>query len=252
MIGLTFKRKGENEMRQLVAFVLVLMLLIEILSAQPPTKKRDPFLGDYILGHSAEMYMVWAPWNIFASDSCYHQIFDFESGTYDIKPEAQHIYSGYQSGKHGIWGDGEVEVATGDFNVDNYDDVIVAWEGFSNNIHLMIPVLEKENLAWDHEHFATQKNLLSKIDYSIGDVYGQIRIIVGDFDDDSNKEFVTAYIDSSDSTFKITLFETDADLNIIALDSVKIDVPEIECYYARKCAWDITAGDYDDDGLDEI
>lgn len=195
--------------------------------AQSYEDEIDPFLGNYILGNSAELIMLWTH---STGDTCNQQILDYNGSTQSLTAQAQQTYAD----SSGIYGTKKMDVATGDLNGDHYDDVVAVWEGNNHSILMSIPDIDATSL-----HLSTFNMI--KIDSTF---QSGLRIEAADFDQDRNKEILLAYR-GLDSKIHISIYETDSMLNIIKL-------AEISDWDITESLFDITAGDFDGDGLDEI
>jgi hypothetical protein len=219
-------------MRGLLLFLFCLVLVFyQNIHAQSYEDEIDPFLGNYILGNSAELMMlsVNTAWPN-GENLCWQTMYDYDYSTKSLN----HITGYNYSDSLGIYGTKKMDIASGDFNGDHYDDVVAVWEGNNHSILMSIPDIDAKSLHW------STFNMI-KIDSTFQSV---LRIEAADFDQDRNKEILLAYR-GLDSKIHISIYETDSMLNIIKL-------AEISDWDIAESLFDITTGDFDGDGLDEI
>jgi hypothetical protein len=208
--------------------ILFYYLIITHLSAQEPGDELDPFMGSYILGNSAEIIMQCAP----TSGDQGWGIFDYNNDPAAITHEfgTQNSDSLLE-----IAGGKAMDITTGDLNGDMYDNIIAAWECANHSIAICIPEIIKDSLSWTSSHITVIDSVLNK----------RIRLFTGDFDRDRQKEFVLAY-HGLDGYVHISLYQTDS---LLVLEKLA----EIADYaVGTNTLFDLTAGDFDYDGLDEI
>ncbi|MEJ2613914.1 MAG: hypothetical protein P8Z35_03060 [Ignavibacteriaceae bacterium] len=127
----------------LYSFALSFILFGNLFS-QDETK-QDPFQGNYNVGSSSELALFWRNNN--DGYVAKHQIFDYygASGQYFLDSSARGIYSGDLSTSQ-TYNYGAFDALTGDFNGDNYDNIVAAWEGTGNSINIVIPKnIDKNN-----------------------------------------------------------------------------------------------------------
>ena len=115
-------------------------LLPTLLVSAASPDEADPFAGNYILGNSAEAVLIWN----FERPSFSAPEVPSTQRLYDVTGfgpvNAQIIPEDTRSdrGRFAAAGEGGMDVATGDFDGDDFDDVVAAWEG------------PNHRLAWPH------------------------------------------------------------------------------------------------------
>ena len=216
-------------MRAFLFTVFLLSLtLYQSVIAQEPGDELDPLMGSYILGNSAEMIMQCAP----TSGEHGWKIFDYQK---DPAAIAQAFSEANTDTLLSIAGNKAMDITCGDLNGDRYDDIITAWECANHSIALCIPEMIKDSLSWQSSRVTVLDSVLDM----------RIRLFTGDFDRDRQKEFVLAY-GGLDGYIHIALYQTDSLLTLEKLAEIS-DFP-----IGPYTLFDLTAGNFDNDGLDEI
>lgn len=232
-------------MKKISFFLIFIIVLHNTGEAQltlPDT--TDPFMGNYILEGESELILQYAG----EQSGQKRLIYDYIEGNYkfsnDFKEDKNNTNVTNISAKL------DMDVTTGDFDGDNIDEIVSAWEcSNSDSIFISIPIMKDRNLKWDTiksitvgplnihtmSHFRDQ----NKVNVP------SIQLISGNFDCDPQKEFVLSFY-GKDEKLHIIMFETDASLNIKKLDEIKDYALQDEYIY------DIAAGDFNQDGIDEI
>lgn len=220
------------------------------LTAQETASEPDPFAGNYILGNSAELFLLWGT-NENDDSSAYQRLYDvdgFGDGTIpnSIVPKSRRR----ESGNFGAAGNRGMDVATGDLNGDDFDDVVAAWEGPNGTVKLLIPRIRAAVLSWDQATRTTvapgggirQTNCGSRTRH---------RLVTANFDNDPQSELLLAYR-RPDERVQIAIYDTDGgptpSLRATAANESVFEAG-VGC---RAALFDVTAGDLDGDGLDEI
>jgi hypothetical protein len=197
----------------------------------------DPFLGNHVFKNSAELlFQVSTP-----SGKQSRSIYDFSNNTMIRK-----IRHNYED-EYKIPNNGNTDVITGDFDGDYADEIISAWECSNHSIAISVPEINKDSLTWTNQKFTILNSVLfyNKNNVDLAVVNNQIRLVAGDFDADPSKEFLLSY-KGSDDKVHIVLYNTDNLLNLEKTTETTIDASNP---YFR---YDIAAGDFDGDGLDEL
>jgi len=202
-------------------FFLFYFIVVSILAAQ---EDRDPFMGNYVLGNSAELYMMYSnpsvpsPW-----------LFDFNSDISSITAKQLH--------SHKVYNQSYFDVCSGDFNGDGYDDAVEALvEAVTGNARLYLQVSGN----WDPLEVGVVK--------STNQYDPNVRLAAGNFDGDPENEFVLAYWDLNNK-IQINLYEMDSIKTIRTLASNNWS---LNSTLGDEALFDMSTGDFDADGYDEI
>lgn len=139
-----------------------------------------------------------------------------------------------------------VDVATGKFNVDPYDDVVAVWRAYNPDqlIYISIPVFDTTGF------FSTS----NQITLNAGDNIEQdeeIYVRTGDFDADSLDEFIVAYRKAVDDSVHLCLYDVDSTLQatlVTNYSNTKVAFSSVT-YFVR---YFVEAADLNNDGVDEI
>jgi hypothetical protein len=216
-------------MRSFLFMVFLLSLTLSSnLTAQEPGDELDPLMGSYILGNSAEIIMQATP----TSGNHGWRIFDYHKDPAEITQEFKEVNTDSLAE---IAGGKAMDITSGDLNGDMYDNIIAAWECANHSIAICIPDMVKDSLSWTSSHITIIDSVLKS----------RIRLFTGDFDRDRQKEFVLAY-HGLDGYVHIALYQTDSLLTLEKLTEIA------DFSLGSNTLFDITAGDFDYDGLDEI
>jgi hypothetical protein len=218
-------------------YFIFVMLISGFLCAQEP---RDPFYGNYTVGNSAELVTLWPQKG---GTDCHLKIYDFtDSKTITASRDVAY------TGDLALGGQKQMDLACGDFNSDGYDDIVAVWEGANNSLKLLIPQIVPNTLWWSQSH---------QISFADNTIYGQpaalspstIRVIKGQFDHDSDDEFLLAYW-RADQQICLTVYNTDEELNPTAAGSIAD--AKLDATLDADAVYDIACGDFNRDGIDEV
>ena len=212
----------KSHFRTLVCYIFLFSYsVVFTLTAQ---EDQDPFMGNYVLGNSAELYMLYSnpnspnPW-----------LFDFNSSVSSITTSKIH--------SHNIYNQNYFDVCSGDFNGDGYDD---AAEVFIEAVNNIANVYLQVSGNWEPVDVGVVKN---PTQYD-----PNLRLATGDFDGDPEKEFVLAYWNSN-NYIQINLYGTDSSKTIRSLASTSWS---LNSSLGDEALFDLATGDFDADGYDEI
>jgi hypothetical protein len=219
-------------MKKRMLFLACLFGFSNLMRAQSSSDPLDLLKGHYTMGSSAELVLQYAP----TSGIQVHQLYDFPS---DLNPSVTCQQSTNDTLK--IARNRNMDVATGDINGDNNDDIISAWQIANHSIALSIPNIRQDTLAWS----TNQIILIDSADDS------GVRIITGHFDNRYKKRFVLAF-NGMDGRLHIQLYKSDNLFKIEKVSEITYDTLQISNTEFGLKLWDIAAGDFDGDGLDEL
>jgi hypothetical protein len=215
------------EMKKLKCFIVLIPSLFigMLLEAQVV---KDPVRKVYSIGGSAEIFMAYTNSE---RTQAKHGVMDVPSTLNDITMVEDAVQTRFMD----RW---KTASAAGDFNGDGTDEVVTVFDNTDGGIRISIPHIGedlkmKPELLQEYEETALRTQ-----DYT------RIRVIAVNADDDPQDEFAICY-DIPGQPLTVSLFKTDADLNIEPLASFREIV-----FYDRH--FDIAAGDVDGDGIDEI
>ena len=220
--------KTQNGIVTILIITFCMLLWLNV-NAQEPGDELDPLMGSYILGNSAEIILQCAP----TSGEHGWKIYDYQKDPAAIVQKFSDVNT---DTTYSIAGNKAMDITSGDLNGDRYDDIIAAWECANHSIALCIPEMTKDSLSWENSHITMLDSVL---------LGSPIRLFTGDFDRDRRKEFVLAYF-GLDRYVHIALYQTDSLLVIEKLAEIA------DYFIATSTLFDLAAGDFDSDGLDEI
>jgi hypothetical protein len=242
-------------------FIIICIAVIAGLGSTPSYAQvdpEDPFRGNYLLGENSEIVIVSG-----VNGNAQIRIVDANGDiTTGGLTEANNQFI---EAPWGIYGNTEqVDLATGDFNNDGFDEFIGIWPGPDSTVTLFIPEIDQESFSWTN---ATRKSVQDdgfpklKEEEDISQLKGWIRMVPGQFDDDNEPEFVVAYWadtgDTDGGPIQIILYDTDGTLMPqprahIANRKLSPFIADASRNLREGSRFDITTGDFDRDDTDEI
>jgi hypothetical protein len=214
-------------MRRFTTTVFVIGLFIFIYADTCGQYTKDPLINVYKVGGSAEIYIAYS-----TNGDTYTR-----NGVLDVSENLNNITNPEDAQQFKFLGINKSAAAAGDFNGDGVEEVVTVCNNVSGGIKITIFLLNAElKLEGQREFVLEELNTLN---------YERLRICTGNFDgDDIQDEFAISY-GLPNEPIRLAIFKTDEDLNITLLDVFKQEV------YKDKY-FDITAGDVNGDGIDEI
>lgn len=238
---------------KLARHICIFTLLIIQTQAYAQDREQDPLLGNYRLGNSAEIVLLWAErssGNI--SDQRIYDFLNLNNPDPNVPDQLTPQDLQTETGDNGIYGDRQMDVITGDFNGDSADDLIGVWEGPDQSINMIIPSIDKGKLNWTNSNVMTVPGVKLIADPSFT-TKRWLRLATGHLDDDPEEEFVLAYW-AEDSSVTIRLFDTHGTLTPIEIASISdVFLPTDGGGMERRSArFAIATGDLDGDFTDEI
>ncbi|MBN1351190.1 T9SS type A sorting domain-containing protein [candidate division KSB1 bacterium] len=152
-----------------------------------------------------------------------------------------------------------MDVITGNFIGDTQEEVVAAWEGPNRSVSLVISRIDPNNKEWSDLYVAQSDtgilmhNFLLDRWWIAVDI-DPIKLVAGNFDEDTQEEFVLAYW-LPDSTVKLTLYDADESGNFYS----KTTIADQQIFYHfvtmedKAYSWfDLAAEDFNNDGIDEV
>ncbi len=219
----------------LIGFVTNLM-------AQGEEGPIDPLLGGYTIGTSDEIILLWADFNSTGEGYFHHKIFDYASfNNPDINNEI--IIKSKDSIPGQLPAQEFLDAFSEDLNGDGLDEMVATWSGDDNQfIRIVINQIDSTDYSFIK---ISQLDVLNENE-TIG-LNTQIRLVPGNFDKDVGKEFILAYL--TEDSVKVILFDSDGTL----IPERKADIQDESIYLNNSAInYDITTGDFDGDGTDEL
>ena len=215
----------------------IIIILFALLSTVFAQSDRDPFMGNYILGNSAELFLTGSYKNNDGFTETVNESWDY------LSPFGQIVKRNFITGLYNYF---SMDAIAADFNGDGFDDVAFA----GRKVQFIPPFSRYVRIEMSEFPGSLSPNIVSSLD--IEDNGAQIRMAAGDFDDDAPKEFILGFIDN-DKNIRLTLYETDSTLQISELAQITESFgANIDPFEDDEAMYDISVGDFDMDGLDEI
>lgn len=147
-----------------------------------------------------------------------------------------------------VTGNKRMAVVCGNFLGAQYKHLAAAWTGSNNSIRIMIPQVNSGTLTWPSANRLVLPNAIMPPNRS---PKTPVRLTSGNYFGDSKEEFILGYL-GADSTVKLKLFTVANNLVPVAGDSINNEKMFLSSGGAKLDAFDITTGDYDGDGFNEI
>lgn len=241
-----------------VKIILIsLFCLIDSQLLQAQVDPEDPFRGNYMLGENGEIVVV-SGGNGNATIKIVDAVGDVTVGG------LSEVNSQIVEAPWGIYGNTEqVDIVTGDFNSDGFEEFAGVWPGADSTITLFIPEMDPVTFSWTN---AIQKSVqddgFPKL--KAEDTFplrGWIRLVKGQFDDDNEPELVVAYwADTGEpegGPIQIIVYDMDGTLTPnptaeIANRSLTPFITDGGRNLRYSSRFDISTGDFDGDGKDEL
>ena len=229
--------------------ILTILLMVIYVSAQEPD--RDPLFGNYRLGSAAELLLMHSDFEV--NDGIHFKSYNYLNlNNPELQNQVQPGESYLESGVTGIAGDKRMDIITGDFDGDDKDDILAAWEGADRSIVLAFPEINRTTFEWINAD-AMPLSGARLIEDTRWNTERWLRLEAGHFDDDPAEEFVLAYW-AEDSSITLSVFDTEnsrmpvqrASISDVRLTQAGGDMTRRSRHFA------VTTGDLDGDATDEI
>jgi len=238
-------------MKYVTLFAVLAWLVVSALPVLSQENEKDPFYGDYRLGDAAEVLLLW---HTFGENQTYQKIYDYINlNNPDPNVPNQFAPSTRQSMQDNVdtFSFRPLDTIAGDFDGDDAEDVVAAWEGENRSIRLILPEIQRNSLDWSNANAMTVTN--ATLIEDDGQTGRQLRLVCGFFDSDPEEEFLLAYW-AADSTVHLKLFDISSSLTPQEMSSLtSVTLPrDSRGMTDRSARFDVTAGDLDGDGTDEI
>lgn len=225
-------------------FIFALIFTAQIISQEDPFRVNSD--GPKTI-KSQDVYLMWMEDIGGGNIKNYQKVYRYKvssnlepSGNYDTMLTKTVRREETRPGKNSY-----VDVASGRFNVDPYDDIVSVWRTGNSNQKIEIMISH-----FDTTGFFT--NTTSSV-LDAGENINQneeIYVRTGNFDADSTDEFIAAYKDNSDSLI-FSLFDVDSSLQttqVSRFSNVKVGFSSL----TRFVKYFIETADLNGDGVDEL
>ncbi|MGF1669563.1 MAG: hypothetical protein ACFCU6_03875, partial [Balneolaceae bacterium] len=261
MGNLKYSSNHTSKINVSITGLIIIIVIITGFGTTPSLAQvdpEDPFRGNYLLGENAEIVVVTG-----TNGNATIRIIDANG---DVTAGGlTEVNSQTIEAPWGIFGNTEqVDIATGDFNGDGFDEFIGVWPGPDSTITMFIPEMDPADFSWTN---ATLKSVQDdgfpklKEEENVFQLNGWIRMVTGQFDDDNEPEIVIAYWaetgDPDGGAIQIVLYDTDGTLMPqpkahIANRKLSPFIADAGSNLTRGSRFDIATGDFNRDGTDEI
>ncbi len=206
--------------------ILFLSLLVAVAYGQTT---RDPFLGNYMLGNSAEMVLLRFP---FDQDSIINTLFDCLPGLNPVSAFGINDFAGSHS----------FDVAMADVDGDGKEEAGAVWRGSDGSLVLSVSRFTRGTVGLEQRVVTPLPGTPART--------GPVRILRGLFHDGPCDEFAIGYW-NTDETIRIMIVDVDSTTLTPTVRGQIGDVT-LPSSLAEDAYFDVAAGDFDRDGLDEI
>ena len=237
------------------AFLMYAMVLVMFIGPAIPVSGQepsdDPFGGGFPIDYDAEIFTMGTQ-----NDSLHGWGYNWDSisSTIVLKGDGSFPES-YQCGD-------KRDIAVADFNGDFMDELVMAWNRADSGVFIGIPTIDTIQLdpdpdpaRWHLPDDPIPAGVLYATD-TLADLLGEVRVVAGNFYADRAMEFVLAYL-AANSTVTLSVFDVDTmtlkpvKKATISDQAVNTEVEPTQLA-GKICRFDVTTGDFDGDGLDEI
>jgi hypothetical protein len=223
--------------------IIVMIYFSQVCLAQEP---EDPFnwKAPMVL-NSSDIFLLWSEGPDQDSVKSFQKIYKYNIDAADAPPDQRLlVYAGDSSGVQ-IRGNKKLDVASGNLNGDEFDEVVAIWERSDHMIEVLIPHFDTTAAAWTESSHLT----LSGPVVAGNSEQGRIFVRTADFDADGMDEFVIAFLDDN-RQIHIEFFDTDGTL-IPELKASLTD-EDLSANATNQVRFSIASGDFDSDGDDEL
>lgn len=225
-------------------FAMLLFMYSLVTSAQSDDGPVDPLLGGYDIGVSDEIVLLWADFTGQGGGYFHQKLYDYASKN---NPDATNeiLVKGKDSILAPMPAQNMLDAFSEDIDGDGFDDVVSCWSGEEGDpLRLVIRQVDTtsyefidagEIVVLDGAETIASKTL--------------VRLLPGNFDRDAENEFILAYL-GMDSTIRILLYDTDGTL----VPKRKAQLQDEAIFRGNNSFinYDISTGDFDGDGIDEL
>jgi hypothetical protein len=228
----------------LLSFLLMLAFFCNANSQNQP----DPLQGHYNLGTDDEI-VVFSN-HIYKDTVVKHNIFSYygNSGQYFIDSSSSGTYDGNLStGYYDDFSADYIETLTGDFNRDGKDNIVAAWVGSNNAINIIVPKVDRNTLTWNDQNSLKINNALPDHPNSSS---VRFRLVKGFFESTPEPDFILAYCDRNGDV-QIKIFNIDPN-TLVPVEKASISDEHLNYTLGGDYIYDLTTGDFNGDGKDEI
>ncbi len=225
----------------------IIFILGIILLSNTTSFTQEPFRGfrNFDVLDASELVLVTATYDEATAHTYYkHTIFDLkEGGLNKIMSTVIDTVSGSSR---------QVDIATGNFNGDEFEDYVFAYAGNDRNIEIYIPRLDPETFEVIEAFTYT---IETDIDEKPKKLKGRIKLVTGDFDGDLMDEFAVMYAEQNYITSRdiyLDLFDTNGTFDPNHKLNIPLGTTLTEFSGRDMEVFDLVTDDLDFDLKDEI
>ncbi|MDX2431492.1 MAG: T9SS type A sorting domain-containing protein [Bacteroides sp.] len=235
-------------MKKNVLFLLLIALASHLM-AQGSNEGNPLGVDSTRVVKSQDIFLLLASGSEKEAMYAHQKVFKQKLGVYNV-PDTAMIdeAASHMINESLVKGNQRMDLATGNFNFDQNEDLVAVWEGAGGEIEFYLPKFDSSANMWTDATQFTHPNA-ELPNYINGQDRGRISIKTADFDDDPLDELVLAWHDA-DGTIHLELYDTDWINKPVLLHEINnISLPLNPSEFAD---YSITTGDFDGDGKDEL
>ncbi len=219
------------------ALVIGAIVSNSVPAASQGVAEADPLARAREIASSNEIVMIWSQGPADKLQRSNFKIYDLDL----TRPVDQALTTGGLLGDSLIGGKKGLSVATGNFADGALKHIVAAWSTPDSAIELVVPDIEGATLSWS----TTNREMLAH-----GTVNSKVKLAAGNFFGDFLDEFVLAY-QSPDGVLHLRLFSFTPG-SLLPQERGELANIQLMPLVSGLNSWDITAGDVNGDGTDEI
>lgn len=230
-------------MRYTIIPIMVTVLFSTLCRAQEP---KDPFnwKAPMVLS-SSDIFLLWNEGPDQNSIKSFQKVYKYNIDSAAAPADRRLVVHVFDSSGISLEGNKRMDVASGNLNGDEIDEVVAVWERSDHMIEVLIPHFDTTASAWTESSSLT---ITGPVVTGNGE-QGRIFVKTADFDGDKMDEFVIAYLDDNQH-IHIEVYDTDGSLVPELAASLTDEV--LSANTANQVRFSIATGDFNFDGDDEL
>ncbi len=230
-------------MKQFYIPIIIAVIFFSNSHAQEPA---DPFNWKAPITLSmSDIFLLWSEGADQNSMKSYQKVFKYDIDLAGAPPEERLFVHVKDSSDITLSGNNKMDVAAGNLNGDEIDEVIAIWERSDQMIEVLIPHFDTTQMAWSA---STNQTITGPV-ITGNSEQGRVFVRTGDFDGDDMDEFIVAFLDD-DHLIHLELYDSEGTL-VPELKASLTD-EDLSANPSNQVRFAISTGDFDKDGDDEL